>query len=175
MIHTKSRGTITKKILKKLNIQGVIVSLLILIGLFGPWLAYSYDSYPSINPETNMGQLNYHSRIELNPLFGSMYKDDVLIGRYLFISVGVSISGVLIAISATLSIFKYNYNWIHFILFTVASTGFILFFLSIGGGISIGVFTKIGWGLKLTGVGILVFFVVSLSELSRDSISRFMD
>ena len=159
----------------KINLSGLLVSILVLTGLFGPWITYSFDSYPTINPETKMGQLNYHSRLELNPLFGSMYKDDILNGRFWFISVGTNVAGLLLAISAILSIIKYNFSFAHFILFIVASIGTIVFFFSVGEGISIGVFTKIGWGLELTGIGLLLLFIVSFSEMSRNSVSRFMD
>jgi hypothetical protein len=57
----------------------------------------------------------------------------------------------------------------------VASLGIIVFFLSVGRGISIGVFTKVGWGLGLTGFGLLVYFVVSIREMSRNYVSRYMD
>ena len=166
----------SKKLLyNKISIQGVLVSIIILLGLFGPWLTYSFDSYSTINPETKTGQINYHSKIELNPLFGSMYKDDIVVERYWFISPGINLAGLLLAISASLSIFKYNSSWAHFILFIVASLGIIVFFLSIGRGISIGVFTKVGWGLDLTGFGLLVLFIVSFREMSRNNVSRFMD
>lgn len=176
MISAFSSARLSKKLLyNKISIQGVLVSIIILLGLFGPWLTYSFDSYSTINPETKTGQINYHSKIELNPLFGSMYKDDIVVERYWFISPGINLAGLLLAISASLSIFKYNSSWAHFILFIVASLGIIVFFLSIGRGISIGVFTKVGWGLDLTGFGLLVLFIVSFREMSRNNVSRFMD
>ena len=170
-----ARAVVKKLLYNKISIQGVLVSIIILLGLFNPWLTYSFDSYSTINPETKTGQINYHSKVELTPLFGSMYKDDILVGRYWFITPGINLAGLLLVISASLSIFKYNSSWAHFILFIVASLGIIVFFLSIGRGISIGVFTKVGWGLGLTGFGLLVFFVVSFREMSRNNVSRFMD
>jgi len=170
-----SVGWSKKFLYNKISIQGVLVSIIILLGLFGPWLTYGFDSYSTINPETKTGQINYHSKVELTPLFGSMYKDDILVRRYWFISPGVTLAGLLLSISACLSIFKYNYSWAHFFLFIVASLGIIVFFLSVGRGISIGVLTKVGWGLHLTGFGLLIFFVVSFREMSRTHASRFMD
>ncbi len=166
---------LTKFLPKTFIIQGAFVSTLIILGLFGPWLTYSFDSYATLNPDTKTGQINYHSKVELNPLFGSMYKDDTLMERHWFISPGTSLAGLLLVISASLCIFRYNTSWVHFLLFMLASLGITVFFLSIGKGISIGVFTKVGWGLGLTGIGLLVFFVVSFMELSRNNISRFMD
>ena len=176
LINPFSNEELSKKLLfNKISIQGVLVFIIILLGLFGPWLTYSFDSYSTLNPETKMGQINYHSKIELTPLFGSRYKDGLLVGRYWFVSPGINLAGLLLAISASLSIFKYSSSLTHFILFIVASLGIIMFFLSVSRGISIGVFTKIGWGLELTGFGLLLFFVLSLREMIRDTVSRFMD
>ena len=162
-------------LINKVSIEGALVGIIILLGLFGPWLTYSYDSYATIDPDTKMGQLNYHSKVELNPLFGSMYKDDILVETYWIITPGIFLAGILLAISAILSVFKYNSRLAHFLLFMVASLGMLVFFLNIGDGISIGVFTKLGWGLKLTGLGLLLLFVVSFREMSRNSLSRYMD
>lgn len=158
-----------------LNYKGIIASIFIILGFFSPWLIYYYDPYPTINPETNTGQLEYHSRVELSPLYGSVYKDGKLVERILFISTGLNISFILLSISSILSIFNYNSNWAHFIFFSLNLIGFIMFFMSVGEGISIGVFTKVGRGLFLTGFGMLLSFIISFQELTRNSISRFMD
>lgn len=176
LIKSFTSARVSKKLLiNKISVEGALVGIVILLGLFGPWLTYSYDSYATIDPDTRMGQLNYHSRVELNPLFGSMYKDDVLLERYWIITPGIFLAGILLAISATLSVFKYTSSLAHFLLFMVACLGMFVFFLNVGEGISIGVFTKLGWGLKLTGVGLLLLFVVSFREMSRNSLSRYMD
>ncbi len=176
MISVSSRKTSSKNILhNRISVSGVLVSVILLLGLFGPWLTTSSDAYAILNPETKTGQRKYHTRVELSPLYGSMYKDDVFVERYWFISPGTSFAGLLLAISASLSIFKYKSSWAHFILFMVASLGIIVFFLSVGRGISIGVYTKVGWGLRLTSIGLLVFFVVSFTEMIGNNISRFID
>lgn len=159
----------------RVSVQGMLVSAMIIVGLFGPWLTVSYDSYAKLNPQTKMGEIFYHSRVELCPLYGSIYNDEVLVARSWFISPGISLGGLLLAISAALSIFKYKVSWAHFILFTMALLGVVFFFLSVGEGISIGVFTKIGWGIELTGLGLLFLLIVSFLELGRNSVTRFMD
>ena len=175
LIRAYSNKRFMKFLNNKVSFEGVLVSIIILLGLFGPWLTYSYDSYSTLNRDTRMGQLNYHSKVELNPLFGSMYKDDFLVERYWIITPGVFLAGILLAISAIFSIFKYTSKVAHFLLFIVASLGLLVFFLNVGEGISIGVFTKIGWGIKLTGIGLFLLFVVSFREMNRNSISRYMD
>lgn len=153
----------------------VLVAAIMVAGLFGPWITMGYDSYAKLNPQTRMGEKFYHSWIEFSPFYGSVYKDEALIDRYWFISPGTSLAGLIVAVSAFLGIIRYKANWAHFILFFFALVGVVIFFLNIGEGISIGVFTQIGWGLKLTSLGLLLFFLVSFMELSRNSISRFVD
>ena len=159
----------------KLNIRGVIASIAIIIGLFGPWLIYGFDPYATINPETNTGQLNYHSIIELNPLFGTIYKDNILLERSWFMSPGLNLSALLLIISSMLFVFSHRNSWTNFLLFLLALIGFVIFFMSVGDEVSIGVLYKVGWGLYFTGLGLFSMFIVAFLEMSRNSISRFMD
>ena len=164
-----------RDIRSRINLAGFLVAIIMIIGFFGPWLTVSYDSYAKLNPVTKLGEAYYHSRVELTPLFGSIYKDEILIERNWFISVGINLAGLTIILSAVLSIFRYEKNWVHFSLFFLSILGLVFFFMSVGEGISIGVFTYIGWGLEVTGLGILMLFLVSIIELGRNSITRFMD
>jgi hypothetical protein len=145
------------------------------IGIFGPWLTYSYDPDSRLNPETKLGERFYHSRIELSPFYGSIYKDDIKIEEIWFISVGTTLSGIMIFVSASLSILKFKRSWTLFIIFILSTLGIFAFFMSLGRGIAIGVLTHIGWGLWLTGVGITFLFILSIKELSRNDMSRFVD
>ena len=164
-----------KHLYTKLSLPGIITCLLIFTGLFGPWLTYGFNSYSTLNPKTRTGQLKYHSIIELNPLFGSFYKDGILLERDWLMSPGLDLASLLLIVSASLSILEYKFKWAHFMLFIVSSLGFMMFFMSIGGGISIGVLTRVGWGLYITGLSLLSLFVISFRDLSRNSISRYMD
>jgi len=166
---------LTINLRSRISVPGAFVSAIMIIGLMGPWLTVSYNSYPMLNPDTRTGQLFFRSTVQLSPFFGSLIEDEALIARYWFISSGTTLGGLLIAVSSILSAFKHKASWTHFSLFLVALLGTIVFFLSIGEGISLGVITQIGWGLKLTAIGLLLFFIVSFMELSRNSVSRFMD
>jgi hypothetical protein len=160
---------------RKLSLRGVVASIAILIGLFGPWLIYGFDSYATINPKTNTGQLSYHSIIELNPLFGTIYKDNILLERYWFMSPGLDLAALFLIVSSVLFVFKHRNSWINFLLFLLAIVGFVFFFMSVGDEVSIGVFYKVGWGIYVTGLGLFAMFVVAFLEMSRNSVSRFMD
>jgi len=159
----------------RINLAGLVVAVTIIIGLLGPWLTVGYDSYAKINPETKIGELFYHTRVELSPLYGSIYRDEVLVEKTWFITIGISIAGLMLLLTAVLSIFKYKKTWPHISLFISSIIGMFFFFLSVGSGISIGVDTYVGWGLEVTGLGLLILFVVSLRELTKNSISRFID
>ena len=159
----------------KITPLGVLVALVMLVGLTGPWLTVGYDSYSVIDPVTKLGGIRYHSRVELSPFFGSTFKDEVLQGREFFVSAGTSVCGVFLVFSALLSILVYRVNWAHFAFFLMALCGVVLFFLSVGEGISIGVITQIGWGLDVTILGLLLSLILSLKELVRNNLTRFMD
>jgi hypothetical protein len=153
----------------------VLVAFIILVGLTGPWLTVGYDSYSVIDPITKLGEARYHSRVELSPFFGSMFKDEILQSHQFFVSYETSIGGVLLVFSALLSILVYGVNWADFIFFILAICGVILFFLGVGEGISIGVFTQIGWGLEITILGLFLSLVLSFKEFVRNSVTRFID
>jgi hypothetical protein len=153
----------------------MLIAFFLISGLFGPWLIYGYDSYAIINPDTNTGELKYHSFVELNPLFGTVYKDNVMLARDWFITSGLVFSSILFILSGLLSVFKYGRYWINFLLFLLSFLGFLVFFLSVGDGISIGVFTHLGWGIGLTGFGLFFSFLVSMKEMSKSSYSRYID
>jgi VIT1/CCC1 family predicted Fe2+/Mn2+ transporter len=161
--------------LSRINLGGLLVAIILIFGLFGPWLIVGYDSYAKINPGTKVGEAYYHSRVELNPMYASLYNDEVLIERTWFITFGTGFAGLILVLTAIFSIFKYKQTWAHIALLMLFIIGLATFFLSVGSGISIGVSTQIGWGLEVTGLALLISFIVALRELTRNSISRFVD
>jgi hypothetical protein len=159
----------------RLTYPGIIVAILMVVGVFGPWLTLSYDPDSRIDPVTKIGERFYHSRIELSPFIGSLSKDGIILEESWLISPGTAIGGIIILFSAFLAIFKYHKIWVHFALFLASILGFISFFMSVGRGIAIGVITQIGWGMWLSGLGVMLLLVVSIREMSKNSISRFVD
>ena len=81
----------------------------------------------------------------------------------------------MLMLAAVLSIFRYKQTWVHISLFILSMIGMFFFFMSVGSGISIGVITHVGWGLEVACLGLLILLVVSLRELTKNSISRFVD
>jgi hypothetical protein len=166
---------ISQQITKKINFWGIAITLLYIIGLFGPWISLSYDSYAKLNPQTRQGELHYHSTIELAPFFGTVIKDGNIEARIWFISTGTSVSGAIIMIAAVLMAIKFRENWVKIILFFITIFGIVLFFLNLGEGISIGFLTDLGWGLIITLVGLLFSFILSFIEMTKNTVTRHME
>lgn len=160
---------------RKVNRLGVIVALVILLGLLGPWITLDYDSYPVFNLKTRLGEKHYHARIELSPFFGTLYRDRQMVTRIWYLSTGTAIGGAILAVAAILTSFRYSRNWANFMIFFTCLGGLVVFFLSLGRGISVGVFTHVGWGLGACILGIFLMFLVSFIEITRNSVSRFID
>jgi hypothetical protein len=163
------------KVKQRLTYSGILVAVVIIIGLFGPWITLSYDPDSRIDPITGIGERIYHSKIEITPFMGSLSTDGVIIQESWFISTGTTIGGLLILFAASMTMFKYRKSWVYFLLFLASILGFISFFMSLGRGIAIGVITQIGWGISLTGFGVVFLFILSLREMSKNSYSRFGD
>jgi hypothetical protein len=159
----------------KVTYPGILVAVLMIVGVFGPWLTLSYDPDSRIDPVTKIGERIYHSRIELSPFMGSLSRDGVVVEESWLISPGTAIGGVIILFASLMAIFRYRKIWVHFVLFLTSVLGFVSFFMSLGRGIAIGVITQIGWGMWLSGLGVMMLFVVSIREMSKNSISRFVD
>lgn len=154
---------------RKINIWGAAIGFIVIIGLFGPWIIRGYNSYGVINPQTGLGELRYHSKIVISPLFGSIIRDGDVEKTVWFVSFGTSLANVMLVSAAVLCAFRFNRRWVNFLIFNISFLGFILFFGSLGRGISIGVKARVGWGFIITLVGIILMFVLSLVELMRDS------
>lgn len=165
-IKIKSKGLSIIK--RKINICGFAIGLVVIIGLIGPWIIRGYNSYGVINPETGQGELRYHSKILMSPLFGSIIRDGNVETKWL-VSFGTSLAGIMLISAAILCAFRFNRRWVNFLIFNISFLGFMLFIGSLGRGLSIGVRTQIGWGLVITLIGIILMFVLSLYELMKNS------
>jgi hypothetical protein len=165
----------SKNLTNRINFSSVFISLVILLSLFGPWITLSYDSYAVLNPITRLGEKHYHSRIELTPLFGSVLKDNQLEARVWFITPGITLSGVSIIIIAFFNTLNYNKRWVHFLIFFSYILALYAFFLSLGRGISLGNFTKIGWGLKLSFSSLFLLFIQAFLKMTGGIVSRHLD
>ena len=157
----------------KLSYSGMIISFFILLSLFGPWINLNYDSYAVLNPETRLGERHYHSRIELSPFFIKVFKDNELQNQFWIVSRGLTLSGIIIFITAILCSLKYDKKWIYFGIFSIEILGLFTFFLSLGRGLSIGVLTKPGWGLNLSVLCLVILFFNAFIRMTSGTISRY--
>jgi hypothetical protein len=146
-----------------------------LLSLFGPWITLSYDSYAVLNPVTKLGEKHYHSRIELNPLFGSVLKDNKLETRIWFVTSGITLTGISIVVIALFNSIKFDKRWLYFLIFFSYLLALYTFFLSLGRGISLGNFTKPGWGLILSFGSLFLLFVQAFLQMTGGIVSRHLD
>jgi len=153
----------------KINIWGIAVCIVVIIGLFNPWISKGSKPYSTINPTTGQGELRYSKIILLSPFYASIFENDQLVKRVWFVSLGTSLSGIILLSVATLSTIKYERIWVNFIYFLVAVLGVIFFFMSLGVGQAIGLRTQIEWGAMVSLIGLGLMLVLSISKMMSHS------
>lgn len=151
----------------KINIWGIAVCIVVIVGLFNPWISKGSQPYSTINPDTGQGELRYNRIILLSPFFASILENDQLVERVWFVSLGTSLSGIILLSVATLSTIKYERIWVNFIYFLIAVLGVILFFMSLGVGQAVGLRTQIEWGTMVSLIGLGLMFVLSISKMMK--------
>jgi len=151
----------------KINIWGIAVCIVVIVGLFNPWISKGSQPYSTINPDTGQGELRYNRIILLSPFFASILENDQLVERVWFVSLGASLSGIMLLSVATLSTIKYERIWVNFIYFLIAVLGVILFFMSLGVGQAIGLRTQIEWGAMVSLIGLGLMLALSISKMMK--------
>lgn len=129
------------------GVVSVIGSILVFVGLFGTWLWHPMPQYRD-------------TILEISPLCVRLIEHGVLRSWFWFyeLSLGLSLSAMGLIVAAVLCLISFG-RWkvsLAGCFFYVISI--MLFFLSFGRGLSIGVKTLIGWGLWVTIVGGIVMF-----------------
>jgi len=153
----------------KINIWGIAVCIVVIVGLFNPWISKGSQPYSTINPDTGQGELRYNRIILLSPFFASIFENDQLVERVWFVSLGTSLSGIILLSVATLSTIKYERIWVNFIYFLIAVLGVIVFFMSLGVGQAIGLRTQIEWGAMVSLIGLGLMLALSISKMMKHS------
>jgi hypothetical protein len=164
----------TRLLRKNINFLGTVLSILILLGLVGPWINLSYDSFVVLNPTTRLGEKHYHSRIELSPFYATVRTDNQLESRVWFVSPGTTLAGIIITIVAVLNCINYRKRYMYFLILFAYIIGLFAFFLSLGRGVSIGVFTKPGWGITLALALTLLLFIHAFIKMTGGTVSRYI-
>lgn len=152
--------------MKKLNILSIIAFIVILFGIFKPWLWRGYNSWTEFDPSRREPEIYYHKIITISPYYVSIITDNKLDAIIWFVNYETSFSGTIILASSFLSIFRYRKKFINFILNFISLIMILFFILSLGGrGLGIGSVTFIGEGFKITLIGLTLMFISSLFEL----------
>lgn len=148
------------------KIFSIVGSLLVLLGVFGPWLWRGFDSYQEYNPVTGETILKYRTITKISPLYFSVKTEGGDNEVSWFYSAGTTFSAVVIISSILIYIFfNKMLSWSNSFGLLLALLGILVFFLSLGGGLWLGVITKFAWGFQLTLLGIMVMFIHIMYEL----------
>lgn len=153
---------------RKIHLWGVIIGVIVIVGLFGTWLWRGFDEELWINPKTGRREIRYHGKTIISPFFVSMVRDGRVESIMWFISFGTSLAGVILISASVLCAFRFNREWVNFIIFFISFLACLLFFYSLGSGLWIGILTQLGWGFKATLIGVSGMFFLSLVELLRE-------
>ena len=151
----------------EIDFWGLAIGVIVILGVFGPWVTKGYDSYPAMDPETRQGELHFHKHILMSPMYTKLYEDGEWVNTLWFVSSGVSLAGVMLVSAAALSAIRYKKYWIKLSLFLTAVLGVVIFFMSFGTGLGIGLRTSFGWGLPVTLLGMTLMVAQSVNELTK--------
>ncbi|MFP3951562.1 MAG: hypothetical protein ACLFVP_05430, partial [Candidatus Bathyarchaeia archaeon] len=111
-------------------------------------------------------EIHYHIVTTVSPFYTSFIKDGVRETTKWFMSPVASLSGFALISAAILSIFRFDNAWINVIGPLAAFSSSIIFLMSLGGGgLGLGSVTHLGWGFKITSIGIILNFLLSLMKI----------
>jgi hypothetical protein len=142
----------------------VLAGLLILLGALGPWLWRGYDSYQVVDPETRDVELRYRLTTRMSPFYIVATSEGGEATTGWFISAGTTLSGVILIIAAALFPLRWKRLWVRGVLSAVSILGCMTFFLSLGGGLWLGLVTRFSWGFQATIVGVAVMLLTIFWE-----------
>ncbi len=148
------------------KVFSIFGSLLILVGIFGPWLWRGFDSYQEYDPNTGEAILKYRIITKISPLYFSINTEEGDNEINWIYSAGTTLSAVMLFSSILFNLFLYGkLSWSKGLSLFIAILGIFLFFLSLGGGLWLGVITRFAWGFYGTMLGIVVMFLDIMIEL----------
>jgi hypothetical protein len=155
------------------NILGVIATLLVLCGTFGPWLSRSSEPSHTYDPSTFQVEVHYRYTAEISPLLLSLIEHGISRTDLWFYSVAMSLVAIGLVAGAILCTFSFGRFKISLIGWLLWFSSCLLFFLNLGGGLWLGVHTFFGWGFVATVIaGVLMFCSVLVDFLTQDFIVR---
>ena len=151
----------------KLNNWGIGICIVLLVGVLNPWISKGSNPYSTINPDTGQGELLHNKIIVLSPFYASIFENGQLVERVWFVSLGTSLSGIMLLSMGVLSTIENKHLWVNFIYFLIAILGFIFFFMSLGVGQAVGLRTQIEWGAIVSIIGIGLLLALSVGKMMK--------
>jgi len=147
------------------GLLGIIGGALIIAGLFGPWL---WKPLP-LRRARDIGVI-----YEISPLRARVIERGEAESMFWFfdfsLSLGISMSLMGLIAGAIQSIMSFGRWKLSLAGFLFYITSFFLFFYSFGRGMSIGIWTLIGWGLRVTLVGGVILFASAIINLIHEKV-----
>ena len=147
------------------GLLGIIGGVLIIVGLFGPWL---WRPLP-LRRARDIGVI-----YEISPLRARVIEHGEAESIFWFfdfrLSLGISLSLMGLVIGAVNSIISFGRWKLSLAGFLFYVTSFFLFFYSFGRGLSIGIWTLIGWGLRVTLVGGIILLASAIINLIYEKV-----
>lgn len=148
----------------KREILEVMACLLILFGSLGPWLWRGYNSYQVFDPETGERELHYELISKMSPFYISATYENEDPTYEWFVSPGTTLAGLLLIASSLVFPFT-SRSRIKIITLSIALLGCFFFFLSLGGGLWLGLITRFSWGFQVAIIGLTLMLGSVASEL----------
>ena len=131
----------------------ILACLLVLFGSLGPWLWRGYNSYQVFDPETGERELRYELISKMSPFYiSAAYENEDPTYKW-FVSPGTTVAGLLLIASSIVFPFISS-SRIRIVALSMALLGCLFFFLSLGGGLWLGLVTRFSWGFQATVIGL---------------------
>ena len=156
---SKKKTDFKKIMMRKVSLLGIIVAVLLILGLTGPW----FSQFRGGNSADLVMRVSL-----LNPLHISYYTGEKIVADVWFYSLGTSISAGGFVLAAILSAFSFGRWRISLAGLLIWIVSLEIFFLSFGSGLGLGFSTEINWGLHLTLACGIIFFVLVLVNRFND-------
>ena len=142
----------------------IMTCLLILFGSLGPWLWRGYNSYQVFDPETGERELRYELVSKMSPFYISAAYENEDPTYEWFVSPGTTVAGLILIASSLVFSFTSSLR-IKIVTLSTALLGCFFFFLSLGGGLWLGLVTRFSWGFQAAVIGLALMLGSVASEL----------
>jgi hypothetical protein len=148
----------------KVDYVAMLAGLLVFLGTLGPWLWRGYDSYQVVDPETMDVKLHYRLTTRMSPFYVVATTEGGEVTMGWFISPGTTLSGVILLIAAVLFPLWWKRPRVRGALSAACIVGCMIFFLSLGGNLWLGLVTRFSWGVQVTVVGVALMLLTIFWE-----------